>query len=370
MYVAALQNRNRSANSTIWLLNSLYYHSILLHRMQIRSLNHEIRTTMQTKIIQMIPLLLFTRLNQSCTEDTIESAKAIHFVVTRTNYEECSFSLSPTETFEDLQRKVVLECGFQHPLEIQVSGETIIPCSSTNQIITKNPAIAQNWRMLNELWSPDKNFRIPLRVQQISTAEEIAVYRSLLDMFRGIESNFEAPQWYLFLHRGVERKTCSAQNLCDQFNFLFICNNGELKEIHLNNQRMSGIIDLSPLPPTVTLLNVERNQLRGIIGLDELTGKQLYTLKIRRNPLSINLRPLVRSAVSSDNPLRSLWVGAGQIIHSLRQMTGFDEKNTRHREREAAQHWIDFSVLDYVMMGWGERCSEIRRRETRAKTMY
>ena len=55
------------------------------------------------------------------------------------------------------------------------------------------------------------------------------------------------------------------------------------------------MVNLIFLPPTVIQLNLERNLLTAVLGLDKLAGKRLRTLNIRKNPLEIDLKPLVRS---------------------------------------------------------------------------
>lgn len=319
-------------------------------------------------------LLLSMVSNLIRAEHVIEMVEAINFVAVQSNNEECSFSLPPTATLQDLARHIESKCAFQYAFEIQVRRETVFPFASSNQIIAKNPNIAKTWRMLAELWEPDLNFRIPLKVLRIPSTEDIATYQSMLEMFAGLDSKVRAFGWYHFIDQCARSEPCFVQTLCDRFNDLFKCTDGKLKEIRLNHQRLSGIIDLSALPSTVTFLTVERNSVTDIGGLDQLVGKQLRKLMVRKNPLEIDLKPLGRfpdSTVSEVNPLLIIWVTPGQIIQSLQEITGFEgpqqetkgERTTYKRVREAAQEWINASTLNCMMLGLDDRRWEICRQD-------
>lgn len=300
--------------------------------------------------------------------DAIISSEPIQFVISLNKDEEFSFSASLSETLQDLHRVVAVECGVWGPFEISLLGETIVSSQPlANQTISETPIITSMWSTLTQVWGGALGFRIPLKIKRLVSVDA-GIYVSLSRLF-GPESNVFNLTWYRFIHHCAESKWCFIQELCDLFGNHFKCNDGKLIEIKLDQQRMNGSIDLAALPPTVTHLNVERNSLTDIYGLDQLTRKRLETLKIRKNPLlEIDLQPLVRSSSSRGNPLRLMWVCAYQINRYFSQTPEYqDQQQSQPALRqhqlvaEAAKTWIHESVLFRIMIGWREHCYPIRR---------
>ena len=316
-------------------------------------------------IIVIVSRLIPSMYAMNCSQTLV----TIDFVVSSNMNEAHTFELPLTATLVDLQRMVARKCGLQHPFEIQLLGETIVPARHfTNQMICHIPRIESISWMLAEIWNVTEGFRIPLKVHRCEPNKDDVDYVSLLEMFGGSESNIEDFEWYQFIQRCTRTKSCFIQDLCTRFNAHFKCKNGMLTEIKLDHQKMTGIIDLSALPSTVRRLNVERNLLTGIIGLDQLTGKRLRHLKIRKNSnlLEIDLDPLIRSSLSDDNPLRIVWVMARQISRYLDIAPGNDAEDIpflKEKVQQATKRWINLSILERIMMGW-DTCTLIQRRET------
>lgn len=284
----------------------------------------------------------------------IQSVGAINFEILDDKNGNCQFALPPSATLLDLQTTVSAACGYQHLFDIQLAGETIVPSRCTNNYhlkISEHHWIALTWRILSEIWNIAVGFKISLRVHSIRpTREDIQTYFLLCQMFGGPESNAQDFDWYHFIQQCAESQSCLVTDLCDRFDKLFICDGETLTQIILTNQNLRGIVNLSSLPPTVMLLDLEENALSGIFGLNQLGGKQLRSLKIRRNPLKIDLQPLVRSEVSGNNPFRVLWVMIHQITDSFPETRR--KGNFKRMGYRVAQDWINFSILDRIMIGW------------------
>lgn len=299
------------------------------------------------------------------TIDDITSVPAIHFVITKSRLVECAFSLPPNATLIVLRRAVALQCSFQYPFQIQLLGETIVSSQFSDiETIAKNPIIKSAWDILSDLWKVPVGFRIPLKVRVLS-AQDIAMYSSLHQMFGGLESNVHEVEWFKFIRQCNRSKSCFEQDLCDRFQHHFRCGDGELKWIGLDRQQLKGTIDLSFLPSTVTKVDLKRNLLTEIYGLDRLAGKQLGCLSVIKNPLEIDLQQLIRSDSSQDNPLRFIVVGANQISRSLFRSDEdlrFDESQRcddgdtadtyGQRVHRAAERWINSSFLEKISVGW------------------
>lgn len=341
--------------------------SLLLH---VQICIKPIKKLMSEKLLNVMALTVLLVSMVTNAMENILSARSIDFVVTADadeTLEEYSFSLHSTATLFDLQQVIESQCGLHDPFEIQLLGQRICvssqPATASNQIIAAHPGIVSTWLNLAELWGPTSHFRIPLKVLPFFLNQDTAVYVSLRDMFIGDKSNVHEFEWYQYIQQCAGSTSCSIQNLCDRFHEHFRCKDKALREIKLDRQKLKGIIDLSALPSTVTKLNVERNSLTEIIGLERLNGKKLQTLKIRKNALEIDLEPLIRSPLSVDNPLRTMWIMAPQISRSLHVDPGFDEGDVSYIRDNvlcAAKEWINFSVLDRITMGW-ETCRSIQR---------
>ena len=182
---------------------------------------------------------------------------------------------------------------------------------------------------------------------------DMDVYASLARLFGGADSNVHTTGWYQFVMYCVETRLCIIQDICDRFPKWFLCEEAELVQIRLK-QKVKGSVNLSVVPSTVKQMNLERNSLTEIFGIDQLAGKRLWNLNIRYNPLDIDLKHLVRSSLSTDNPLRSLWVTAQQIRGSLNGALGYPDSTHfcfDKKVHDAAKKWINSSILDYMMIG-------------------
>ena len=279
----------------------------------------------------------------------IDSVESIHFVITKSKFMECCFALPPTATLVDLQKEVSSQCDVQYPFEIQLFGKPIVSVGLLNtEMIAQNPCIKSAWNMLSDFWNITIGLRIPLKIRAPSD-QGSAVYVSLLQMFGGLEANAHELDWFQFIHECAQSTLCSIQDLCDLFKG-FSCRDGELNWIGLNGLRLEGTIDLFFLPSTVTKLEVKRNLLTEIRGLDRLGGKQLKSLRVEKNPLEINVQQLVRSDSSPEIPLRCIYVSACQIARSLKVVP----ENALwfgQRVKQAVDQWLTKSCLDQVCIG-------------------
>ena len=268
---------------------------------------------------------------------------------------ECSFALPPTATLIDLEKEVASVCSLQYPFEIQLFAKPIVSVGLSNtEMIAQNPCIKSAWNTLSDFWNLTIGLRIPLKVQAPSNPDS-AMYLSLLQMFGGLEANALEFEWFQFIQECAQSKSCSVQDLCDRFKG-FSCRDGELNWIGLNGwsaQRLRGTIDLFFLPATVTKLEVMRNMLTEIHGLDRLVGKQLHSLRVVKNPLEIDLNHFVPSDSSPENPLRFISVGACQISRSLSviPVTPVDSPWFGQRVNRAVEEWITTSCLDQICIG-------------------
>lgn len=296
--------------------------------------------------------------------DGIESVPEIHFVIID-KLMEWSFALPPTATLMDLQKAVALEWSLQYPFEVRLLGETIVSArSASDENISSNPNIRFAWKLLSDFWSVSVGFRIPLTVHHNADTQ---VYFSLLRMLAGCVSNEHKLEWFQFIQQCAQSKLCSVQDLCDKFKDHFSCYNGELKWIGLSGRTLRGTIDLSFLPSTVTKMDLEHNLLTRIYGLDRLAGKQLASLKIKKNPLEIDLQPFVRSDSSKNNPLRFIWVNLHQICGSLHE-SGYTQRKEpgagdgMARVNRVVGKWINYSILDHLYIGWKESGRHTRQK--------
>lgn len=308
-------------------------------------------------MLRLIASILVLASRAVASSDRIQAVKEINFVITTSKFKECLFALTPNATLMDLRTEIILHCGFQYPFRIQILGETVAPLRvSHKETIAENRFINSIWSMLVDSWNGTVAFRIPLKIRA-PPDEDTAVYFSLLKMLSTLQSNDHHHLWFQFIRKCSQSKSCSVQDLCDQFERHFQCHYGELKWIVLSKQTLEGKLDLFFLPSTVTKLNVGDNSLTEICGLDQLSAKQLVTLKVVKNPLEIDLQPLVLSNSSRNNPLKCLGVSANQIKRSLcvgatTERVEGDDNNFGRRLRRAATKWINSSILDRIVIGW------------------
>ena len=308
-------------------------------------------------MILLIPIIISVVPSWTNPGYGIESVKEINFVIPKSKDEECSIPLPPTATVMDLKKEIAMKCDFQYPVQIRSLGETIVPSRlSWTETIAENPTIQSTWNILADFWNVTSCFRIPLKIQAPSE-EDTAVYTSLLQMFGEVGANVHDHEWYQFMQQCNKHNLCSVQDLCDGYYRQFMCGYGQLKSILLDRQRLIGILDVSYVPSTVTRLDASRNHLTMIHGVNRLAGKQLETLVLMKNRLEFNLRPFVRSDLSKDNPLRCIVVSATQVARFLlrgNRMQRYDGKDSiglGQRISQAADNWINSSILDHVIFG-------------------
>ena len=304
-------------------------------------------------MILVIPIIMLMVLSWTSSTYGIECVKEINFVISKSKDEECSIPLPPTATVMDLKREIAVQCDFQYPVQIGLLGETIVPSQlSWTETIAENPTIRSTWNLLADFWNVTSGFRIPLKIQA-PLEEDTALYTSLLQMFGEVGANDDDHEWYRFIQQCSRHNTCSVQDLCDRYYRQFTCREGNLKSILLSRQRLIGTLDVSYVPRTVTKLDVSRNYLTMIHGVDRLAGKHLATLILMKNQLEFNLRPFARydTDLSKENPLRCIGVSASQLAAFLLQDDNKDDADLGQRVSRAAQNWIDSSILDDIILG-------------------
>ena len=179
-------------------------------------------------------------------------------------------------------------------------------------------------------------------------------------MFGGPDSNIHEFEWYRFILKCVESRSCSIQELPRRFRHHFNCENGEITVINFRRHRIKGHFDLSAIPETVINIYLKGNALTKLNGLDQLAGKELRSLDVRANPLEIDLSLLEASSnIPDDNPLQILHVNTCQISWSLlgRENKQNREDSLRFRNEvcQVAAQWIESSTLDLIVIG--SRCN-------------
>ena len=290
---------------------------------------------MQYHLIAMITLILV-----HCTQnDSSPWPKLVHFVVS--GQFKCSFALPSTASDMDIHRAIADLCNISFPFEVRLRGEmkfiSMMPI----------PSIMSTTRELNHIFGDD--FEIPLIVHP--TKEDIANYAALSILFGGSDSNVDEGDWYQFIQKCVESKSCFIRDLCDHFKASFICEDEKLISIRMH-QKLTGRIDLYFVPSTVETFLLERNLFAEIIGLDHLAGKQLRYLDVRGNPLEIDLEPLTRTSPQSvDNPLRYLRVSTHQITWSLLGVRQTESTQRLMGFHHAVTEWFHLSVLQNLTVG-------------------
>ena len=291
--------------------------------------------------------------------------KTIRFVVT--NYGGCSLAFPSTVPAVDMRAAITELCHLSFPFDIQLFGETIVsshtPLNQTVAGIAKINSVAND---LEEIWGG--GFTIPLTVHPIS--EDIAVYAELARLCSGLDSNMHEFEWYRFIVQCVHSKSCTVQELCDSFWTKFGCQDGKLTTVKIQ-YRLTGIIDLNFVPSTLNALLVDHNAFSDLIGLDQLSRKQLRLLDVRGSPLDIDLEPLTQSSSrSAGNPLRYIRASPNQVSWSLigiRQETfpGYDQFNDAVflATRQAAIQWFPSSILDGMTLGRRHRLKRVLSNE-------
>lgn len=301
--------------------------------------------------------MCFLLMQWAYTIHCVRPNDTVHFVLSEGDG--CSFALPLSASVMDLHRKATNISKVSSLFEVQFRGETIANSHSDPfKTINEIPSIRSAIQDLESIWGT--GYRIPIKLRRpIPSEYDWTVYASLIRMFDGSDPNMYIRSWYQFIMHCVKSWSCLVQDICDKFAKLFYCRDGVLISITLQRQRIVGLLDLSVVPQTVTRLELERNLFTKVIGLDQLSGKELSYFDIRNNPLALNLDHLISSSNASkvDNPLKVLRVNLFQISHSLigkrvhrtdghKQLAGFYENVS-----EAATRWIAQTTLDRMIIG-------------------
>ena len=309
-------------------------------------------------LCQVCCILLLCNGNVHATESN-RVLEAIHFVVINGNGS--AVTLGPGASVSELQSAIAVSYNVSFPFELRLFGETIVSSlvssrSSTNQLLRGIPSIVSIVNDLDEIWGP--GFRIPLKMYPVTALEhDSAVYASLVQMFGGPDSNIYEFEWYQFVLHCLETRSCLIQDVCGpRFEKRFLCEYGKIKVISLESQFIRGHLNLSAIPRTVRIINLRKNALTTILGLDQLAGKELMWLDVRQNPLEIDLKMLQSTPQRLESsPLKVIQINHPQIMRSLigehckyprKQCARFYEK-----VYEAAIRWIETSTLDSIVFG-------------------
>ena len=311
--------------------------------------------------------LLLSMLTDQIHAVANRKSKLLHFIIANRNGTVVTLPQSASVT--ELYGAVAESCNAPFPLELKLFGETILSTRSlTNQSLEEIPRITSIRKELDEIWGP--GFRIPLTMHQILSSEHaVSVFTSLAQMFGGPNCKIHEFDWYQYVLYCLESRSCLIRNLCGRrFRNVFNCEKGELISLNLRGKRIIGYLNLSTTPQTIQKILVERSALTEIIGLGQLSGKQLTYLDIRENPLEIDLTPLLASSAGTvDNPLKVLRVNLYQISRSLvgKQIKGTRSSNRFNQEvaevYEAAIRWVPLSTLNFIAIGARSKCRYIGR---------
>ena len=274
----------------------------------------------------------------------------VNFVVT--NSDARSISMRSSASIIDLHREAAKT--FRFPFELELLGKTITSSKTeNNQSIDQIPTIISIMNEMKQIWGSN-SFRIPLklrRITRIPSHQDIAVYASLSRMFGGTGSNIQQFEWYRFITRCVERRSCCVEELCSRYPVKFKCQNeSHLIKIDFERQHIYGYLNLSEIPRTVETLVVSRNDLNAIVGLEHTTDSNLKYLNIIRNPLDFDLRPLTSN--NSLIPLKVLRVQSSHISKSLIGVPFSQWQNGALVDAvyDALLQWISTSSLDRIVL--------------------
>lgn len=286
------------------------------------------------------------------------SNQMIHFVVA--NRSGCTFSLHSTTSAADLYKSAKECCNITSIIEIQLLGETIANWRSDHNLtLNQIPSLKSLMEELEQLWGP--GYRIPIHLHRpIPSEKDWITYASMIQMFGPFgqsHSNLLEKDWYRFILKCLGSRSCLVQDLCEHFNKIFYCDNGEMIMLNLQGQHLNGSIDISKIPESVEKLLFERNSFFTIKGLNQLGGTKLRYLDIRGNPAEINLNDLsVSSAGSKGNPLKLLRVSLRQISQctvgvQFTVKSGGGSRMIDELVYAATKQWIKTSTLDVIVIG-------------------
>lgn len=318
-----------------------------------------LQTMAHTSTLLTYALILFVPSLLDPTQRIWKTANdSVHFVVI--NRRGCLICIPSTATALDLSREIAHKCDISFRFEIQLFEETIVsPLSLNNQTITEIPRIVAIVNDLYHIWG--NGFRIPISVHPFNiSSKDSTVYASLMQMFGGPSSNVHQLKWYQFIKQCAKNNKCAVHDLCGRFREHFICDqDGHLFMLKIH-EKITGNLDLTFLPETVVSLMMDRNAFSQILGLDQLSGKKVWWMDIRRSLLDLDLEPLSRTSPRSiGNPLKDIRVSANQISWALLGIRGGNTAGDLNHVREklsvivhhAVTEWFNTSILDYMTIG-------------------
>ena len=325
------------------------------------ALNFKMNMHFLYQVIQVCCILLAQAIDAHSTE-SIMQLNPIEFVIT--NHIGPVVAVGPDTSANDLHSAIAGSYNIPFPFTLQLSGEIITSSRlSTNQSLREIPSVVSIARNLAEIWG--SGFRIPLKLHRVVPPwEDYTDFASLALMFGGPTTNIHEFGWHRFVLQCLESRLCLIQDLCNQFGKFFQCQRGELSLIILHGERITGYVNVSATPRTVREIMIERNSLTKIIGLDQLAGKRLSSLDIRKNPLDIDFNQLMAASPGSDeNPLKVIRVNIFQISRTLvGKPCAHGTDGSRGCQQlyaevyQAATRWIESTTLDALVIGRRSRC--------------
>ena len=325
---------------------------------------------MSSRILCRVCCILLTVMDKIRETKSFHHLQPIQFVLANRNGP--AVAMRSDAAITELRGAMAESYNVSFPFELQLSGETIVSSRSlSNQSLDNISSIISIAKDLNEIYGP--GFMIPLRLHRLLALDsDIGTYTSLSRMFGGPDSNIQDFEWYQFILKCVESRSCPIQDLSDRFEHHFNCENGKLTVINLRRQHIKGSLDLSSIPWTVRKIYLKGNALTKLNGLDQLAGKELRSLDIRANPLEIDLKFFDASLLGANhNPLKVLHVNMFQISWSL-----IRTETKQHREEclrflnevcKAAAIWIESTTLDLIVIGGRDRCRHRKVRKVSAQ---
>ena len=298
-------------------------------------------------------ILLALTFNVHAAESVWHSDR-IQFVPVHANHIGPVVTLGQDASADELHDAIAESCNISFPFELHLTGNIIASSRSlTNQALKGIPSIVSMARDLDEIYGP--GFRIPLRMHRlIQSEQDFTVFASLARMFGGSRSNIHEFEWYRLVLRCLQSQSCDSKMICERFKKLFLCEGDTINLMALEAQYIRGHLDLSATPRAVKAINLKKNLLTRITGLNQLAGKQLKFLDIRRNPLEIDLKELQSTPQMTEtesSPLKVLRVNYNQISQSLIGKYQTKKGTLCEELHQAAIKWIESSTLDAIVIG-------------------
>lgn len=306
----------------------------------------------------LLSQLIFLTLSLSMTSSShFDSNQTIYFVVANRGRRRggCSFRLPTTASVVDLYQSARNACNVSGSAEVQLLGQTIANLrSSRSQIIDEIPIMRSLMNDLSLIWGP--GYRVPIQLhRRVSSDKDWIIYASLFQMFGQSHSNVLERDWYRFVLKCMQSRSCLIEDLCDRFHKLFYCDEDGIAMLSFVAQQLNGSIDLSKIPRSVKKVLLQRNIFSVITGLNHLSGTQLRYLDIRGNPAQIDLKDLSLSYNDSMvNPLKLLRVNLRQISRCTVGIEFTIKGGSRVIDelvQAAVKQWIQTSTLDVLVIG-------------------